>query len=190
MKLASSLPLVLMVAAAASCSNDPVLDDAVDAQGNETSGVPKGEFHRAGQVCTACHVEGGPASDSAFTIAGTVFAQPGREVGVGAAEIRMTDSEGTKYIAKTNCVGNFFVKASEWDPHFPILVEVAKGNVRRSMKGVIGRATSCAECHTLGNPVPDPLSQVGHIYLDGGDEPGLPNGADDCPVDPVRPGSE
>jgi hypothetical protein len=59
MKLASSLPLVLMVAAAASCSNDPVLDDAVDAQGNETSGVPKGEFHRAGQVCTACHVEGG-----------------------------------------------------------------------------------------------------------------------------------
>jgi hypothetical protein len=106
------------------------------------------------------------------------------------AEIRMTDSEGTKYIAKTNCVGNFFVKASEWDPHFPILVEVAKGNVRRSMKGVIGRATSCAECHTLGNPVPDPLSQVGHIYLYGGDEPGLPNGADDCPVDPVRPGSE
>src|SRR4051812_20867204 len=115
------LPLFLVaVAVAAACNPDPVLDDAVSAQGKETASIDTGEFHRAGQKCTACHVEGGPASNAPFSIAGTVFASPDREVGVGAAEIRMTDAEGTKFIAKTNCVGNFFVKPGDWDPHFPV----------------------------------------------------------------------
>jgi hypothetical protein len=180
--------IALLAAYAASCS-DPVLDDLVSAQGNETSNVPKGEFHRAGQACTACHVEGGPASGSPFTMAGTVFAQPLRQVGVGGVEIRMTDAQGTKYTAKTNCVGNFFVKPGDWAPQFPVLVEIAKGNLRRSMRSVIGRDSSCAGCHTLELPPSDPFSQVPHIYLFGSDEPGLPNGATDCPVDPVRPGT-
>jgi hypothetical protein len=182
--------LVTSVLIAASCNPDPVLDDVVSAQGKETSGISTGEFHRAGQKCTACHVEGGPASNSPFSIAGTIFAQPAREVGVGAAEVRMTDAEGTKFIAKTNCVGNFFVKPSEWDPHFPVLVEVAKGNVRRAMKSIIGRESSCAGCHSFDITPANPLSQVGHVYVFGGDEPGLPNGAADCPADPVRPGTQ
>lgn len=185
----ANLAILGVLAIGAACT-DPVIDDAISAQGNETSGIPKGEFHRAGQECTVCHTEGGPASDKPFTVAGTVFAQPAREVGVGAAEVRMTDAEGTKFIAKTNCVGNFFVRPEDWQPHFPILVEVAKGNVRRSMKSVIGRASSCAHCHSFDLTPKDPLSQVGHIYLFGGDEPNLPNGANDCPVDPVRPGTQ
>ncbi|MBX3190118.1 MAG: hypothetical protein KF819_24035 [Labilithrix sp.] len=171
-----------------SCS-DPVLDGAVAAQGNETSGVEKGEFHRAGQACVVCHQSGGPAADYPFTVAGTVFAQPLRQVGVEAAEIRMTDAEGTKHIAKTNCVGNFFVKSSEWNPRFPILVEIAKGSVRRVMQTPIGQSKSCAGCHELELPNPDPFTRVGHIYLYGGDEPGSPEGAADCKVNPVRPGS-
>jgi hypothetical protein len=181
--------LIGAAALAASCT-DPVLDKTVDDQGNETAGIDKGELHRAGQRCTACHQENGVASSSPFTLAGTVFAQPNRQVGVGGAEIRLTDSDGTKHIAKTNCVGNFFVRPDEWVPRFPILVEVAKNGARRSMRSAIGRETDCAGCHRVETPPPDPFSQVGHIYLYAGDEPNLPNGDDACPVDPVRPGTQ
>lgn len=176
-------------AASMSCTTDPVLDDAVEAQGNETENIPKGPLHRAGQRCTVCHQKNGVASDSPFTLAGTVFAQPKRQVGVEGAEVRLTDADGTKHITKTNCVGNFFVKASEWEPKFPILVEIAKGGVRRSMRSPIGRETDCASCHVLQIPPADPFSQVGHIYLFATDEVGSPEGAADCPVDPLRPGS-
>jgi cytochrome c553 len=185
------LVAALAVAAAAvtaSCT-DPVLDDIVDNQGNETKNIPQGPLHRAGQRCTACHQQNGEAADSPFTLAGTVFAQPKRQVGVEGAEVRLTDADGTKHITKTNCVGNFFVKAADWQPKFPILVEVAKGGVRRSMRSPIGRATDCAECHVLSIPPADPYSQVGHIYLFATDEVGSPEGAPDCPVDPLRPGS-
>ena len=187
--LTKLLTAVVAVCAAASCSSDPALSDAVDALGNETEGIEKGPYHRAGQACTTCHQGGGPAADFPFTVAGTVFAQPLRQVGVEAAEVRMTDADGTKYIAKTNCSGNFFVTAAEWDPKFPILVEVAKGGVRRSMKGPIGRNPSCALCHSFDLPVKDKTSMVSHIYLFSADEPGSPEGAADCPVDPKRPGS-
>lgn len=172
----------------ASCT-DPVLDQIVDDQGNETENIDQGEFHRAGQRCTACHQEGGEASSAPFTLAGTVFAQPARQVGVEGVEIRLTDSDGTKHTAKTNCVGNFFIKATDWEPKFPILVEVAKNGVRRRMQSPIGRDKDCASCHTLAIPPKDPFSQVGHIYLFTGDEPGSPEGAADCKVDPLRPGS-
>ncbi len=180
--------LGLMLASFLSCA-DPVLSDEVKAQGNETSGIDKGEFHRAGQPCTTCHQEGGPASDFPYTVAGTVFAQPRRQVGVEGAEVRMTDADGTKHIAKTNCVGNFFVTAAEWQPKFPILVEVAKNKVSRSMRSPIGRNASCAGCHSSELEVADPLSQVGHVYLFATDEPGSPEGAGDCSVDPKRAGS-
>jgi len=184
----SIIALLIGAAAFLSCA-DPVQSDAVSALGNETSGVPKGEFHRAGQPCVTCHGEGGPASDVPFTVAGTVFAQPKREVGVESAEVRMTDSDGTKYTAKTNCVGNFFVKPEDWQPKFPILVEVAKNNLRRSMQSAIGREGSCAGCHTVDLDPSDPLSQVDHIYLFASDEPGSPEGSADCPVDPKRVGT-
>lgn len=179
---------VAFAASMLSCS-DPVLDDAIAAQGNETAEIPKGPLHRAGQRCVVCHQEGGTAADFPYTVAGTIFAQPGRQVGVDGAEVRMTDADGTKHTAKTNCVGNFFVKPDEWSPKFPVLVEVAKGNLRRSMRSPIGREPSCAGCHVPQLPVSDPASQVGHVYLFAGDEPGFPEGALDCAVDPKAPGS-
>lgn len=172
------------------CSSDPVLSEARDKLGKETAGYPQGPFHRAGQPCLVCHQDKGEASDKPFTMAGTVFAQPARQVGVEGAEVRMTDADGTKYIAKTNCVGNFFVRPEEWTPRFPVLVEVAKNNSRRAMRSVIGRDGSCGGCHTNElPPLKDPFGTVGHVYLFGGDEPGSPNGAADCPVDPRSPGS-
>ncbi len=177
------------VAIAAACT-DPVLDDAADAQGNETEGIEPGEFHRPGQRCIVCHQPNGEASDSPFTLAGTIFAQPNRQVGVDNVEIRLTDSDNTTHIARTNCVGNFFIKASEWEPRFPILVEIGKNGVRQRMQSPIGREADCAGCHTIDNPPKDPLSQMKHIYLYSTDEPGAPNGNDACPVDPVRPGTQ
>jgi len=177
---------------AASCT-DPVLDDTVDAQGKETANIPLGPLHRAGQRCIACHQEGGKSRDNPFTVAGTIFAQPGRQIGVGGAEVRLTDSDGSKFITKTNCVGNFFIRPNEWQaptgPKFPLLVEVFKSGIKRRMQGVIGREGDCSFCHQLDIPVKDPFSQIGHIYLFGSDEPGLPEGATDCAVDPKRPGS-
>lgn len=183
MKRAAALLLVLF-----SCT-DPVLDDRIEAQGNETEGIDPGPFHRVGQRCTSCHQENGEAGDSPFTLAGTIFAQPSRQVGVDAVEVRLTDSDGSKYIAKTNCVGNFFVRPEEWQPKFPILVELSKGGTRRSMLSAIGREADCGGCHSVELPLKDPFTQMPHIYLYGTDEPGFKDGNPQCPVDPVRPGS-
>ncbi len=191
MRSAYLLPLTLLVAASAACK-DPALDDRIAALGNETSGIPKGEFHRAGQPCTYCHVEGGPAGDKPFTIAGTVFAQPNRLVGVSGVEVTLLDSDHTSppTTVKTNCVGNFFIEpggANGWQPKFPVSVGIAKG-VARKMLTIIGRASSCGECHSADVTPADPLSQVPHIYIFNTDEAGKPNGDPDCAVDPRAPG--
>lgn len=179
-------PLLLAAALLLSCA-DPVPDARVEAQGNEVERVPVGELHRAGKQCVVCHREGGEASDHPFTVAGTVFAQPNRAVGVGGVEVLLTDSDGTKVTARTNCVGNFFVRKAEWQPRYPIIVDIQKGTTRRSMRSAIGREGDCAACHKT--EVQDPLREMGHIYLYSGDEPGLPDGDRSCAVDPRRPGS-
>ena len=174
--------LALAVGSGSACGMDPVHDGAVAAQGKETTGVPIGEFHRAGQPCVVCHEEHGPASSSLFTVAGTIFAGPNGTVGVDAASVQMTDAKGSKYEAKTNCVGNFFVKPSQWDPAFPILVRVTKGAAKRSMKSAIGREPSCSNCHVR---VIDDNNQYGsmpHVYLFAGDDPA--GASKNCPVNP------
>jgi hypothetical protein len=171
----------LALATATACS-DPVHDGAIAAQGKETTGVPIGEYHRAGQPCVVCHEEHGTASNAVFTVAGTVFAGPDKLVGVDGANIEMTDSGQTSWTAHTNCVGNFSVKPEQWNPKFPILVRVSKGANRRSMKTPIGREPSCSNCHP--NVLTD-LTQFGsvpHVYLFSSDDPSGP--APDCPVNP------
>jgi len=174
--------------AALSCNNDDVIEDQVALQGNEVERVPVGEFHRAGRRCVVCHHEGGESSEHPFVVAGTIFAQQKRDVGVGGAEVLLTDSDGSKFIAKTNCVGNFFVKPADWAPKYPIIVDIQKSGVRRSMRSAIGREGDCGSCHKVA--VTNPLAEMEHVYLFGTDEPGLPGGDPACPVDPVRPGAQ
>ena len=172
--LGSSLAVSVL---ATSCT-DPIHDGSVKALGGETSGVPKGPLHRAGQACGVCHQESGPAS-SVFTISGTIFAQPQSLIGVNNATVALTDSRGSVHTTLTNCVGNFFVRPEEWDPSFPILVRVSKnafGPV--DMRSQIGRETSCAICHVTNVPPDDPFGSVAHIAL-GIDEPKA-----SCDVDP------
>lgn len=188
MRRALSLLVGLALLALVGACGDKELAREVDAQGNEVAGVPRGPLHRAGQRCAACHRDGGEAGAHPFSLAGTVFAQPARQVGVADVEILLSDSDGSKFVARTNCVGNFFVRPEEWQPHYPVIVDVQKNGVRREMSSVIGRADDCATCHKVA--VTDPFADVGHVYLFGTDEPGLPDGDPSCPVDPVRPGTQ
>lgn len=173
------LALAALLGVSPGCS-DPIQSGRIDELGKEVTGIPKGEYHRAGQPCVVCHAPNGTAPNSVFSVAGTIFAGPQVKTGVANAEVRMTDSFGTKFIAKTNCVGNFFVKPDEWDPQFPILVAVAKGGTLRRMNSVIGRESSCGTCHTTRNDR-DPNQQLIQVYLYGTDEVGP---KPDCPVDP------
>ena len=138
--------LCACAALAASCV-DPVHQGAVDALGPEVGGVSPGEFHRAGQPCTVCHQDSGPANIR-FTVGGTIFYGPGKWIGAANTKVEMIDSAGSNFVAVTNCVGNFFVTPDVWNPAFPILVQVQlpDGTVRK-MHGQVGREGSCAGCH-------------------------------------------
>ncbi|CAN5214316.1 hypothetical protein BH09MYX1_BH09MYX1_46360 [soil metagenome] len=168
------------------CS-DPVPDGQIKALGDEVDGVPQGEYHRAGQPCVSCHTTYGPASAHPFAVAGTVFAVPGGATGVEDAYVGLTDTTGSSFVVKTNCVGNFFITKAEWDPAFPIFVRAYKGNAARTMQGQIGRERACANCHKDPRGVVTKLSSVGHIYLYGaGDNVPPPQ---NCPVNPTVGGN-
>lgn len=162
-------------AAALSCNADPVLNDAIAALGAEKG--PANDTHRAGQPCTLCHQPNGNA-DSDFSVAGTIFASPDGLVGVDGARIDLVDAEGKSppgdKVFLTNCVGNFFVKRTDWDPKFPIAVRVSKGSVSRTMRSSIGQAGSCAHCHKAEIPLKDPFSTTHQVFLfaSGGDPAG------------------
>ncbi|MFO0675581.1 MAG: hypothetical protein U0169_03545 [Polyangiaceae bacterium] len=180
----------LAVAAGSFACGDYVTDKLVERQGDETPGYPVGEFHRPGQQCSACHGQNGSAKPE-FTVSGTIFSGPQSLVGVDSVEVQMTDAVGTRYIAKTNCVGNFFVKPDEWSPKFPILVRIKKGFTAVQMQSPIGREGSCAGCHKA-KPLTqaESRSSMPHVQLFGGDEPPSTGSSDGgvCPVDASVPG--
>jgi hypothetical protein len=161
---------------------DPVHQGEVDALGAESSSIPTGPYHRAGQPCTVCHGNEGPAH-TPFAVAGTVFAAAGQTVGVDGAELLMVDSLGSSPppgSVLTNCVGNFFVPFGTWNPAFPIRVAVASGQSVQQMIGHSGRQGSCAFCHK--DPVA--LDSPGHVYVGVTPKPNNPS----CPVSPVLGG--
>ncbi len=177
MKIASATCAGLRVGlflALASCSHSPYADE-IARLGPETTGVPVGEFHRAGQPCTTCHRPQGSASP--FSLAGTIFAEASGTVGVFHAEVDLVDSKGTKFAVRTNCVGNFFVTPDAWSPVFPVLVRVVpRGSSAKEMLGAIpGSEPSCTSCHAHVPGVPSPVVRVS-------DEEGP---SKDCPVNPA-----
>jgi len=120
-------------------------------------------------------------------VAGTIFAGPNSLVGVDGARIDLVDANKTSPPLATpiitNCVGNFFVRRSDWDPAFPLSVRVTKGGTSRTMSSQISRTSSCADCHKAQVPLVDPFSSLGPIYLFGPD--GDPAGkAKECDRDP------
>jgi hypothetical protein len=173
------LPVLALAALASSCT-DPVHDAEVNALGGEVGGIPQGEYHRAGQPCAACHGSEGPAKTT-FTLAGTVFYGPNAAIGVDGVAVEFYDARGATFVAHTNCVGNFFVSAAEFDPYFPVAVQINKGS-NVPMVSHIGRDASCANCHKDPTYVDTP----GHIHLVNADvEKAMPPTPAQCPVNPV-----
>jgi hypothetical protein len=197
--LTSSLGIALLVlpvvAVAAACDTDPVHTAAVDALGPEVAGIPKGEYHRAGQPCVTCHGTEGPAHEQ-FTVGGTVFFGPANSIppiGVGNATVLLEDDTQSQFSVITNCVGNFYIQPGDWPGHpaFPMLVTVQGApegmNIVVSMQSHVGRDGSCADCHQYPTQL-NYFQTPGIVHLSGTDDPNFQGTDPNCPVNPVPPG--
>lgn len=139
--------------AATACGN-PVTDIRIDKLGPEARGVDEGPFHRPGQPCVLCHSAYGGASPE-MAIGGTIFGQPtlGDEqpIPVLGAKITLVDAFGIKNPKPviTNCMGNFWIPKEDWDPGFPLAVDIEcpSPGSKRLMSSRISRDGSCARCH-------------------------------------------
>jgi hypothetical protein len=164
------------------CGN-PVIDQKVAALPPEVAGVKESEWHRPGQPCLLCHGPYGGAKPE-MSLAGTVFATPGKSpTPVGDVTVTITDSFGDVKTKKTNCIGNFFITAEEWQPGFPLAAKIeypavsGSGTTPAYMSTRIGREGSCAACHQGRRGEDSP----GSIYcLDATTDP-FPKPAHDCP---------
>lgn len=147
-----ALGLALAAPAASGCGN-PVVDQKVAALPPEVAGVAPSEYHRPGQPCLLCHGPSGAATPQ-MSIAGTIFATPGKSpTPVADVVVTITDSFGDVKTKKTNCIGNFFITADEWQPGFPLAAKIeypsvsGTGTTPAYMSTRIGREGSCAGCH-------------------------------------------
>lgn len=140
------LPRLVFVLALASACYDPVHEDEVAALGGEAPGVRPGPLHRPGQRCTTCHGPDGPGSPE-WSVAGTIFAVDGQSQPEVGARVIVTDRLGAERTLVTNAAGNFYVDRKEWDPSFPIRVQVESQGITRGMDTSIGRDGGCGRCH-------------------------------------------
>jgi hypothetical protein len=171
--------LTLIAASAGACFVDPVHDDEVSALGPEDPNVQRGPMHRPGQPCLVCHGGSGPASRR-FSVAGTAFAVKGQTQPLLGATIALTDSPLSDGTARggvnlaTNAAGNFYVTPSDYDPYWPIHVELdfvtqsgcasPPCDDKAIMVSHIGRDGSCATCH-VDPPGPSTPGRV-YLYID------------------------
>lgn len=167
----TAAPALALGVALAACGN-PALDDRIDALGDEVPGVEPSAFHRPGQPCVLCH---GPyfGAQPELSIGGTIFATDRGRVPVEGAVVRIWDSVGDSRELTTNCIGNFFAKKEDWDPLFPLKVEVEFGlpgkeaTDRRlvGMSSRIEREGSCAGCHVDNkSEVSQTQASPGRVY--------------------------
>jgi hypothetical protein len=143
---------------AMSC-DDPVLDARIDALGPEVAGVLPGALHRPGQPCLLCHASGGRAPR--FTIAGTLFRTPYAQLPVGGVEVRLIDATRRGFIAYSNCAGNFFVSAAEYEPVLPMWVSLVKADLHIDMESAMNKDGDCGFCHQGDKN----QTSAGHVFL-------------------------
>jgi hypothetical protein len=158
--LSSSLALAMLLSLGAAC-DDPVEDAAVAALGPENPNVPPGPLHRPGQPCLVCHdpTGGGPASLE-FATAGTVFQDATDPTPLVAATVVITDLNMKVMTAETNCAGNFFIEAVDWDLTFPVHLQVNYGGMQAEMVSHMAKTDSCAQCHVGVTATPETTTQV------------------------------
>lgn len=130
---------------------DPVHDEEVEALGPEVSGVNEGPLHRAGQPCIVCHGEHGPAEPE-LSVAGTLYVARGRDEAAPNAVVTVIDARNKAYELQANAAGNFYVTKEEYDPVYPLTVEVARENGAKvfPMSTLIRERGDCGSCHRGG----------------------------------------
>ena len=175
--LATAVSLLL-----AGCS-DPVRQNAIDALGGETDGVPKGPLHRGGQPCLLCHGGDGPG-ESVFSLAGTVYQTQATKVPLANALVKVIDSLGKEQKAGTNCAGNFFIMRDDYEPAYPVWTKLEFGftvnpdgthqPIEQAMGSPIYREGSCGKCHQDDTGT----ESAGRVYFA---PPGFPFPAEPCP---------
>ncbi|MEO8875713.1 MAG: hypothetical protein ABI461_09010, partial [Polyangiaceae bacterium] len=89
--MVKALALLSFVIFAASCSLDPVHDEAQSDLGDEASGVNTGPLHRPGQPCLVCH-DGATAPK--WSMAGTIYGVLGSDQPLHGASVNLTDANG------------------------------------------------------------------------------------------------
>jgi hypothetical protein len=165
---------VLAIAAFGGCV-DATHDEQVAALGGEAPGVAPGPDHRPGQPCLVCHGSEGPAKSS-FSVAGTVYAVFKQSAPANGAEVQIEDINGDVFQSPTNAVGNFYVLTSQWEPTYPIQMQVSYEAASNQMLTHVGREGSCAACHqsTPGPASPGPVyvaTDPEQLVGDGGSGP-------------------
>lgn len=143
-----------------SCGSDPVHERAVEDLGPEDAAVAPGPLHRPGQPCNVCHGGKGPAK-SELALSGTVFAMPSSGEVLPGATVRFIDWVGGQRSTVTNCAGNFFVRAEELTPKWPLWVRVEHAGIVADMQSAIFREGSCNACHTA----PATARNAGQVFL-------------------------
>ncbi len=145
MKTHLLIGLGLTLALASACY-DPVHQDDVAALGDEDPNVAPGAFHRPGQPCLTCHSGSGPG-DAIFSIAGTAYQVRGGTLPLDSAMITITDAKGDSRGVLSNGAGNFFIRQSDWNPTYPVHVQLDSEDITRKMTTTIGRNGGCGTCH-------------------------------------------
>ena len=159
MRGAGSIFVTVLGCFALRCA-DPVRDQTLESLGEENPAVPEGPLHRPGQPCLVCHGGDGPA-EGEFSLAGTVYQRPVQTAPLHDARVSIIDSTGLQYSVVSNCAGNFWARAENFQPVWPVWVKVSFGEDVVEMTSAISREGSCSGCHE------DPASpsSPGHVYF-------------------------
>jgi hypothetical protein len=179
--------LIVLCLVVCACG-DPVHDEAVAALGPEAPGVPHGPYHRPGQPCLVCHGGEGPASYT-MSFGGTLRAYQSAALPATGATVRVVDASASTFETAANCVGNFWIRASDFSPSFPVsaAVTVSFANTpdtrSRVMLTQMHRDGSCNSCHAgLAGP-----ASAGQLWVLPASDPapaqdcGLGDGKGDMP---------
>ena len=109
----------------------------------------RGPEMRAGENCLDCHGSGtGLEQGRAWSVAGTVFDSfsSGPDEGVGGAEVRLTDNNGSEVSLTSNAAGNFYTAE-------PLSFPLQRACVERNGEVFCMRREvpdgSCNRCHNI-----------------------------------------
>ena len=94
-------------------------------------------------------------------MAGTVYRLADGDAPAPGARVEIVDAAGQRFVAETNCAGNFFVRPEDFEPVYPAWTSLSVGDYRIAMETPIHREGSCAGCHAE----PAGPDAVGRVYL-------------------------